>query len=310
MLGCLSSRLLESQTVAKHADSIEGSSRQLGNLTAQGPLDDIVDGIRSGKTRKIVACVGAGISVSAGIPDFRTPGTGLYDNLQKYDLPYPEVVFDIDYFSKKPEAFCALAMEMWPSNISPTPTHHFFRLLQEKQMLQRLYTQNIDTLERKAGIRPELLVEAHGSFATACCVNRRCRTAKTSDWFKDQLTAGEVPRCDKCGDLVKPDIVFFGEELPKRFEVLLRQDFTREQPDLLIVAGTSLQVYPFAGLPSMARCPRLLINREVPDNFEATSSDAVLLGECDECFRTLASLLGWLEDLDGLISGDGQSSRL
>jgi NAD+-dependent protein deacetylase sirtuin 2 len=68
---------------------------------------------------------GAGISVAAGIPDFRTKGTGLYDNLDKYKLPYAEAIFDISYFKQNPKPFCVLAKEMWPSNFEPTPCHYF-----------------------------------------------------------------------------------------------------------------------------------------------------------------------------------------
>jgi NAD-dependent SIR2 family protein deacetylase len=94
----------------------------------------------------IVVMAGAGISVSAGIPDFRSPDTGLYANLQKYDLPTPQSIFDIEYFREKPQAFCMLAKEMWPGNFNPTPTHFFIKLLEKKGVLRKCFTQNIDTL--------------------------------------------------------------------------------------------------------------------------------------------------------------------
>ena len=75
----------------------------------------------------------------------RTPGTGLYDNLQKYDLPTPESVFDIGFFRNNPSAFYQLARELWPGNFKPTPAHYFIRLLHEKGLLQRCFTQNIDS---------------------------------------------------------------------------------------------------------------------------------------------------------------------
>ena len=102
----------------------------------------------------VVVMAGAGISVSAGIPDFRTPGTGLYDNLQKYDLPEPTCIFDINYFRKNPRPFCMLAREMYPGTFRPTPAHFFIKLLEMKGVLKRCFTQNIDTLERVAGISP------------------------------------------------------------------------------------------------------------------------------------------------------------
>lgn len=103
-----------------------------------------------GKTcQRILVLTGAGVSVAAGIPDFRTPGTGLYDNLRTYDLPYPEAVFDVDFYRRDPHPFVRLASELWPGlhKYYPTLTHSFITLLHQKGLLVRCYTQNIDGLE-------------------------------------------------------------------------------------------------------------------------------------------------------------------
>ena len=89
---------------------------------------------------RIICLCGAGISVSAGIPDFRSPGTGLYSQLEKYNLPTPQSVFSLDFFLDNPEPFCKLAKEMFPGRHRPTPTHAFMRLLQDKGLLLRCYT--------------------------------------------------------------------------------------------------------------------------------------------------------------------------
>eukprot|EP00298_Acanthocystis_sp_HF-20_P018283 c21932_g1_i2.p1 GENE.c21932_g1_i2~~c21932_g1_i2.p1 ORF type:complete len:461 (+),score=215.73 c21932_g1_i2:107-1489(+) len=262
----------------------------------------------------VVVMVGAGISVSAGIPDFRTPGTGLYDNLQKYNLPSPESVFDIGYFSQNPKAFFSLAKEMWPENFTPTPTHYFIKLLQEKGLLRRCFTQNIDTLERIAGIDPELLVEAHGSFGEATCI--KCHQKQTKEWIKKMLFEKNqnpviCPSCEK--GFVKPDIVFFGEELPERFSVKIKEDLPNAS--LLIVMGTSLKVYPFAGIVNMVppTCPRLLINMNLvglrlpqsPSGFRFEESDnyrdVALVGTCDDGVKILSELCGWKKELESLI---------
>ena len=93
------------------------------------------------EAKNILILSGAGVSVAAGIPDFRTPGTGLYDNLQKYSLPYAEAVFDIQYYQLNPKPFVQLAAELWPDHHKPTITHSFIALLAEKQRLLRNYTQ-------------------------------------------------------------------------------------------------------------------------------------------------------------------------
>ncbi|KAJ1869820.1 NAD-dependent protein deacetylase sirtuin-2 [Coemansia sp. RSA 1722] len=277
-------------------------------------LDAIVHRIKTGAAKKIVVMAGAGISTDAGIPDFRSPGTGLYDNLQTYKLPYPEAIFSIDYFRKKPKPFYVLAKELYPGQFTPTQSHFFVKLLAEKGLLQRHYTQNIDCLERVAGIDPDLIVEAHGSFHTAHCISRMCRQEHSQSWVKEKIFADDIPRCLSCDSLVKPDITFFGEGLPSRFFDLLEQDFA--SCDLLIVMGTSLLVQPFASLINDVShaVPRLLINRmrvgeaKTPGpgfDFDGRHAgqlhrDALVLGDCDQACALLAERLGWNKELSVL----------
>jgi NAD-dependent histone deacetylase SIR2 len=108
---------------------------------------------------------GAGISTSAGIPDFRSPKTGLYANLARFNLPHAEAVFEISYFRENPHPFYALAQELYPGSYRPTITHSFISLLHKKGLLLKLFTQNIDCLEREAGVPDDKIIEAHGSFA-------------------------------------------------------------------------------------------------------------------------------------------------
>ncbi|CAJ1355402.1 unnamed protein product [Effrenium voratum] len=101
-------------------------------------LDGIAQYIAEHARHVVVLC-GAGISTSAGIPDFRSPGTGLYHNLQRFDLPEAEAIFDLSFFQERPDAFYELCREMWPGNFHPTPCHYFIRLLSDKGILQRLF---------------------------------------------------------------------------------------------------------------------------------------------------------------------------
>lgn len=269
-------------------------------------LQPVVDAIKSGK--KVTFFQGAGISTSAGIPDFRSPKTGLYANLAKLDLPYAEAVFDIDYFRDHPQAFYTLAEELFPGKFMPTKYHYMLKLFQDKGHLQRVYTQNIDTLERLAGVKDEYIVEAHGSFAGNHCID--CNNEVSREDLKRQLAEkkkkDDVPTCSKCKGYVKPDIVFFGEALP---ELLFdRWDEDGDNVDIAIVAGTSLTVYPFAGLPEELhqKTTRLLINKEAVGTFKTKKSkkDIVILEDCDKVALQLCELLGWEKELDELIAKD------
>ncbi|XP_072277849.1 NAD-dependent protein deacetylase sirtuin-3, mitochondrial [Pyxicephalus adspersus] len=200
-------------------------------------LTDVADQIKQGLYNRIVVMVGAGISTDSGIPDFRSPTSGLYSKLQEYSLPYPEAIFDLSYYLHEPHAFLRLSKELLPGRHLPNAAHYFLRLLNDKGILLRLYTQNIDGLERVAGIPAEKLVEAHGSFSSATCT--MCLKEYPGKTFYDAVVESQVPHCSSCGGLIKPDIVFFGEQLPARFFLHLT-DFP--SADLLIVMGTSLEV--------------------------------------------------------------------
>ncbi|KAF4678193.1 Sir2 histone deacetylase Hst2 [Perkinsus chesapeaki] len=274
--------------------------------------------------KKIIVMAGAGISVSAGIPDFRTPGSGLYYNLQSYKLGRPEDMFSMEFFKKNPYPFYHFAKHLWPTGQHrPTPTHYFVRLLQEKGLLHRMYTQNIDGLERLAGVKDENLVEAHGTFSAASCV--KCRAVANLTDVRDAILAGHVPViCDACSDskshnpsegfqdvgLIKPDIVFFGESLPRRFHTLMEKDF--DSCDLLIIMGTSLKVAPFNRLVSNVpdTTVRLLVNREKqpgagsdPMSFDGPCDyrDIWMESDCDSGVEKLVDMLGWRNEFNDLL---------
>jgi len=256
--------------------------------------------IQTGEVSNILVLSGAGVSCSAGIPDFRTPGTGLYDNLAKYSLPYPEAVFDINFYRRNSGPFVSLASEIWPGlRHSPTLTHSFVKLLDDKGLLLRNYTQNIDGLEILAGVSEERIVECHGHFRTASCVN--CFSPHDGTKAKEEIVQNKrAPKCRRCKGPVKPDIVFFGEGLPDRFGKLLRQDL--EIADLIIVMGTSLTVAPVSLIPTMVHddCRRVLFNRELVGDFnpgQGQQRDIFGCGDIDDTVHELCEMLAWEQEL-------------
>ena len=246
-----------------------------------------------------VAQTGAGISTSAGIPDFRSPDTGLYANLARLNLPFAEAVFELSYFRQNPLPFYTLAHELYPGRFRPTIAHSFISLLHQKGKLLKLFTQNIDCLEREAGVPGDMIIEAHGSFATQRCIE--CRTEFPDGLMRKAVNAKEVPLCTRpsCQGLVKPDIVFFGEALPESFH---RNRGLPAIADLAIVMGTSLSVQPFASLPSFVseETPRVLINLERVGGLGSRPDDVLLLGDCDDGVRKLADALGWRDELEAM----------
>lgn len=263
-------------------------------------LDTIVSCLKR-KDAKVGFFVGAGISTNCGIPDFRSPETGLYSNLQKLNLPYPEAVFDIEYFRKKPKAFYTLAEELFPGKFVPSKFHYFIRLCQDNGILKRCYTQNIDTLERIAGVEDDKVLEAHGSFSANHCID--CNSEMSKMELRRYMDMNKIPICAKCKGYVKPDIVFFGEALPSKMWDWWDEDIN--DIDVAIVAGTSLAVYPFASLPSEVglKADRILINRELCGTFAHAprETDIVLLEDCDRIAELLCEKLGWSEDLEKLL---------
>ncbi|KAG0050827.1 NAD-dependent histone deacetylase sir2 [Gryganskiella cystojenkinii] len=277
-------------------------------------LNDVVDLLKSSK--KIMVLTGAGVSVSCGIPDFRSED-GIYSRLSEFELDDPQQMFDLEFFRERPEIFYSFAREIFPSNFVPSPSHYFIKLLEDKGKLLRNYAQNIDALEQKAGI--ERVLQCHGSFATASCV--RCGYQVKGDEIKESIFKQEVAYCTRCkpttpvqkkkkakarydsddeddedddddslGALMKPDIVFFGEKLPPIFDQRLKED--KQEVDLLIVIGSSLKVAPVSDimhqLPNSV--PQILINRT--PNYQM-AFDVQLLGNCDTIVAELCRMAGW-----------------
>eukprot|EP00833_Pecoramyces_ruminatium_P005945 jgi/Orpsp1_1/1179977/evm.model.c7180000071668.1 len=219
-------------------------NRRRQKLKTVNTIDDVINLLK--KSNNIIVLTGAGVSVSCGIPDFRSEN-GVYSRLDEFDLEEPQQMFDLEYFKICPQTFYSFAHELYPSNYEPSPSHKFIKLLEDKGKLLRNYTQNIDTLEQKAGITR--MVQCHGSFATASCI--RCGYKVPGNYIEEAIFKKEVPICPVCPKdlddaILKPNIIFFGEKLPDEFGKNFQKD--REKCDLLIVMGSSLKVSPVADI--------------------------------------------------------------
>jgi NAD-dependent SIR2 family protein deacetylase len=148
--------------------------------------DAFIQNFKDEKYTKILVLTGAGMSVSAGIPDFRSPKIGLYAVLkEKYDMESPEEIFSIHAFNKKPEIFYDFAKGFDWDKYNPTPTHYFLRLLEKKGILFKNLTQNIDCLELKAGMAEEMVIPCHGDLRGAECA--KCRETHPVDVYKEHV---------------------------------------------------------------------------------------------------------------------------
>lgn len=196
------------------------------------------------RSRYLVALTGAGISTPSGIPDFRSEGSGLWTI---YD---PMEVASIWAFARRPEAFFdwVRPLARMIRDARPNPAHYALARLEAAGILKALITQNIDELHQKAGSRN--VIEVHGHLREATCI--RCyQKVPAGPYLEAFIQDGTIPRCERCGGVLKPDIILFGEQLPARAFLAAQQEARRA--DVFLVAGSSLEVAPAGDLPLLAK---------------------------------------------------------
>ena len=233
-------------------------------------------------SRSTVVLTGAGVSVPSGIPDFRTPETGLWAKVD------PMEVAHIDVFERDPARFWSYYRPRFESlgDKQPNAAHEALAELERQGLIEGVITQNIDRLHGAAGSRN--VVEVHGSIETSSC--RSCAASYGLDEMDALFDADGVAFCRACEGPVKPDVVLFGEMLPQGAMDSAQE--LAEGAELLICVGSSLAVYPVAGLPAVTleRGGRLAIVTKGPTPYDG---DAVLKleGEVDAELGALAAAL-------------------
>jgi NAD+-dependent protein deacetylase sirtuin 1 len=265
-------------------------------------IDGVIEVIRAAK--KIIVITGAGISVSCGIPDFRSKGVGLYHTLDcsSIEIPSAELLFDLEFFRIDPNPFYRFCKMLIPKpEIMPSTSHCFISTLEKKKKLLRNYTQNIDGLERKVGISHSKLIECHGSMSKFKCT--RCPKKVSLEDVAEDIQSSRVLYC-KCGSVLKPMITFFGEDVPSAFNKAIGIDASK--CDLIIVIGTSLKVggSVVSLLANTTHVPHILINKDMVTLPKAVGKDfdAILLGDCDSIADFISESLGWADDLKDIAS--------
>jgi NAD-dependent deacetylase len=190
----------------------------------------------------VVALTGAGISVPSGIPDFRSPGTGLWESVDPMEVAHIEV------FRSEPERFWRFYGQRFAvlRGTEPNAAHLALAELERRGLLSAVITQNIDGLHARAGTRE--LIEVHGSVAHATCPACGARHELSAVRARLEAAADGVPRCS-CGAPLKPDVVLFGELLPEA--AMARASTLAAGAGLLVCVGTSLEVYPVSQLPQI-----------------------------------------------------------
>jgi NAD-dependent protein deacetylase/lipoamidase len=208
-------------------------------LSATGVEVERLAGLIRG-SRCTVALTGAGISVPSGIPDFRSPGTGLWEKVDPMEVAHIEV------FRRDPKRFWSYYRPRFGmlGDKRPNRAHEALAELEARGLLEAVITQNIDRLHSKAG--SARVVEVHGTIETSSCVV--CSASYPLTSVEALFDTEGIPRCEQCEGPVKPDVVLFGEMLPER--AIAEAYALAERAEMMLCIGSSLEVHPVAALPA------------------------------------------------------------
>jgi NAD-dependent deacetylase len=235
-------------------------------------------------SERAVVLTGAGVSVPSGIPDFRSPGTGLWEKVNPMDVAH------IDAWRRDPDRFWGFYAERFASlrDKRPNAAHEAIAELERRGLIRGVITQNVDRLHRVAGT--SRLIEVHGSIEWSVCLE--CGGKVPLDRVVRLLASGDgAPECAACVAPLKPDVVLFGELLPE--QAMAEAHALAAEADLMLCVGSSLEVYPVAGLPAVTRGAggRLALVTKGPTPYDA-EAEVKLDGDVVEDLRAVMSALG------------------
>ena len=232
-----------------------------------GHIVDLVQKIKS--SSHVVILQGAGVSVASGIPDYRG-ANGIFAYLKEKNMDLtPEEALSLELFRKKPEIYHDLEKRFFlcinaGKQLEPNEGHRLAFHINNLNRLERVLTQNVDGLQVQV-LPPEKLIEFHGTRRTAGCINEQISHPYDIEQYKKEVAEGKIPRCERCNALVKTDIVLYGQEIndDNHNEAIAAV----KRADLLIIMGTSLEVYPFRSLVDKCKCPIVVMNKVIPKTF-------------------------------------------
>jgi NAD-dependent deacetylase len=229
------------------------------NLTIKDQIRPALELIRH--SNHTIALTGAGISTASGIPDFRSSGSGLWGEVDPFE------VASIVAFRRRPQDFYAWIHPIAQLIVQaePNAAHLALAQLETKGQLQAIITQNVDMLHSKAGSKS--VYEVHGHFRSVTCL--QCYLIHPSEKYLDSfIVTGEMPYCESCGGILKPDLILMGEQLP--VGVLTKARQLSRECEVMLVAGSSLEMAPVGELPRLAveSGARLIIVNLEPTQFD------------------------------------------
>lgn len=232
-------------------------------------LNEIID-----KANYIVFFGGAGVSTESGIKDFRSID-GLYN--MKYDYPPEEILSSSFFWYKTKEFYKFYKDKMLCLDVLPNKCHYKLKELEDRKKLKAIITQNIDGLHQKAGSKN--VYELHGTIHNNYCLN--CKKKYNAEYIQKSI---DLPRCEKCGAIIKPKVVLYEERLDDN--ILKEAIFHIKQADVLIIGGTSLKVYPAAGLIDYFQGKHLIVINKTP-TISDSKADLVINEAIGEVFSKI-----------------------